>query len=88
MMIAAYLLIFMLLIANIAVTISICRADEYTRNQKLAQAAVVWLLPLAGSAVVYGVLHSSRETTQPKSGHVPETNTEGEYAGSSHGGEH
>jgi hypothetical protein len=88
MMIAAYIVISMLVIANVAVTLSIWRADEYTRNQRFAQAAVVWLLPFVGSAVVYGVLRSSREKIQLRSSHFPETNTEGEYAGQSHGAAH
>jgi ABC-type nickel/cobalt efflux system permease component RcnA len=88
MVIAVLFVVLILVIANIAVTLEIARADMYTRSQKLVQSAAVWLLPIVGAVVIYGVLRSNREHSESRSHHVPETSTEGEYVGQSHNAAH
>jgi hypothetical protein len=78
------LLFVCLAVTNIAVTLAIARSDAYTRNQKLIQSIVVWLLPVLGAVIIHTVYRSGRESSAKKSSHVAETNTEGEYAGQSH----
>lgn len=88
MTLALSVAVLILIIANVAVTMSIARTDVYTPNQKLAQLAIVWLLPILGAALIYAVLRSSREHSNSRSQHVSETNTEGEYVGQSHSAGH
>ena len=83
---ALTLAVLVLLVVNATVTVLIARATLYTRSQKLAQAGVVWVLPIAGAIIVFAVLRSNREHAEPRSQHVPETSTEGEFVGQSHGG--
>ena len=80
MMAIVTLLVAGLAILNVAVILAIVRTDVYSRNQKVVQSLVVWLLPVFGAVVVYAVYRSSREPSARKSHHVSETNTEGEYA--------
>jgi TRAP-type C4-dicarboxylate transport system permease small subunit len=78
--------VLVLLVVNATVTVLVARANWYTRNQKLAQSGVVWVLPVAGAIIVFAVLRSNREHVEPRSHHVPETSDAGEYVSQSHGG--
>jgi hypothetical protein len=49
MMLAISLLGLILVVSNVGVTLTIARSDSYTRNQKLLQSVIVWLLPIIGA---------------------------------------
>jgi hypothetical protein len=86
MTIALTMAVLVLTVFNAMVTFLVARADCYNRNQKLAQSSVVWVLPIVGAIIIFAVLRSNREHAEPRSHHVPESSTEGEFVGQSHGG--
>ncbi|WP_437571689.1 hypothetical protein [Sorangium sp. So ce542] len=59
------------IIAQAFVTARLWRSDLYSREQKLVQSALIWLMPIAGAVVVYAGLRQcddvSRLTPNPDS---------------------
>jgi len=51
------IVVFALLLANIAATIRVLRFEGSTRGQKFAQTLVVWLLPILGAGLVFALTH-------------------------------
>lgn len=49
-----------LIIINIAVSIFCLKRDDLSRFQKLSQASIVWIVPLFGAILVYGVVWTFR----------------------------
>jgi TRAP-type C4-dicarboxylate transport system permease small subunit len=52
--------IFAIIAISVVATLRIAASDVYTRSQKIAQIALVWVLPIAGAAIVLVVIASDR----------------------------
>jgi hypothetical protein len=63
--IIAYIVLVLLLIYQLWVTVSVCRADEYDSKQRNLQCAVIWLLPFFGALTCQLVLRSNRAPIKP-----------------------
>jgi len=51
-------LIATLVIGNLAVSLSLIRCHFYSRGQKLAQAIIVWLVPVLGAVGIWAFLRA------------------------------
>jgi cytochrome bd-type quinol oxidase subunit 2 len=49
------------------VTLRVARTGVYERAQKLAQAKLIWLVPVLGAALVMSVLHQEESAQRPRS---------------------
>jgi cytochrome bd-type quinol oxidase subunit 2 len=50
------------------VTLRVAKTGVYERAQKLAQAKLIWLVPVLGAALVMSVLHQEESAQRPRSG--------------------
>ncbi|MDC3962102.1 hypothetical protein [Polyangium jinanense] len=57
--IALVTLAVVVMLVQLGITVRLWRSDLYTRGQKIAQSAMIWLLPVVGAIVVYvGLRHT------------------------------
>lgn len=63
---AAYLALAVVIVAQAVVTALLWRSGLYLRGQKVAQSAVIWLVPIAGAAVVYAGLRHEEDVVSPR----------------------
>lgn len=68
------------LVANIWATVRLARAIEYSTEQKILQACIVWLLPFIGATVVLGMMLVDPTRKPPDPGYT-EPNSHGRYDG-------
>ncbi|MDI1450921.1 hypothetical protein [Polyangium sp. 6x1] len=61
------------MVVQIGITVRLWRSDLYTRGQKIAQSAMIWLLPVVGAIVVYVGLRHTDDVCRL------EPNSEGEH---------
>jgi hypothetical protein len=59
---------------NLIVTVRAFRADFLSRNQKVAQIFLVWLVPLLGAISISMFLRAHEKTSRSGSGYVPNEN--------------
>jgi hypothetical protein len=55
----------LLIIINLAVSFGVLRSASYSRNQKIAQVAFIFLLPVAGAAIVWLFLREASPSLSP-----------------------
>lgn len=60
---AMLLALLALTLINAAVTVAVARSGYYERRQLLAQAAIVWLIPVIGALIVGVFLRTQRESS-------------------------
>ena len=65
MVFLAVAIVIALVVAQALVTVRLWRSDLYTRSEKIAQSALVWLLPAGGSAIVYAALRQDDDVSRP-----------------------
>jgi hypothetical protein len=63
-------LLIAIVVLNAFVTVWLMRTEYLLPNQKLAQALVVWLVPLLGALGIAVVLYSNRERPHVRSNHI------------------
>jgi len=73
MEIALGILVAVVMLLQVGITVRLCRSDLYTRGQKIAQCAMIWLLPVVGAIVVYTGLRHTDDVPRR------EPNPEGEH---------
>jgi hypothetical protein len=75
-------------VANIGVSMFVWRSHYYSRQQKLVQCAIVWLLPVLGVVAVGVFLYSQRDNDMFDTRQYPHRNEESppEFADPSRGG--
>jgi hypothetical protein len=75
-------------VANIGVSVFVSRSHYYSREQKLVQCAIVWLLPLLGVVAVGVFLYCQRDNDMFDTRQFPNRNEESppEFADPSRGG--
>ncbi|WP_437968794.1 hypothetical protein WMF04_05635 [Sorangium sp. So ce260] len=61
------------ILAQAFVTERLWRSEMYSRDHKLAQSVLIWLLPIVGAIVVYAGLRQDDDVSRPT------PNTEREY---------
>ncbi len=54
------------LLAQSFITVRLWESDLYSRDQKLAQSIMIWILPIVGSIVVYAGLRQHNDVSQLK----------------------
>ncbi|AGP34008.1 hypothetical protein BE04_27655 [Sorangium cellulosum] len=52
-------------VAQAFITARLWRSDLYLREQKIAQSALIWLLPIVGAIVVYAGLRQQDDVSRP-----------------------
>jgi hypothetical protein len=57
-MIVLALLVVAAVVFQIWVTVRVSKSDLYERSEKLAQAKLIWLVPVLGAVIVFSVLQS------------------------------
>ena len=77
-----------LVVANVAASVATVKSGSFTRGQIVAQLALIWLLPVAGAALIAVVLFSdraprTRATPWVQPGSTPE-GTGGDLGGGHH----
>lgn len=60
----------LLIVINVAVCLKVFRSAAYGRSQKIAQAALVFLLPIAGATIVWLFLREASPTSSPMEEHL------------------
>lgn len=63
------LLVVAALAFQIGVTRRVHRSSLFDPQQKLAQTKLIWLVPIVGAAIVFGVVASEEEAMKPKREH-------------------
>ncbi|WP_437549639.1 hypothetical protein WME97_04025 [Sorangium sp. So ce367] len=53
------------ILAQAFITVRLWRSELYSRDQKLLQSALIWLLPVAGSFIVYSGLRQEDDVSRP-----------------------
>ncbi|WP_437976527.1 hypothetical protein WMF11_04315 [Sorangium sp. So ce295] len=53
------------ILAQVFITVRLWRSDLYSRDQKLLQSALSWLLPIAGCFIVYSGLRQEDDVSRP-----------------------
>lgn len=77
---ALYIAIALVLIANVVVNVGVFRATSYTHRQKLAQSALIWLVPIFGVIAVGLFLQQLAYVPERRPDHFPDR-TGGEGVG-------
>ena len=54
------------ILAQSFITVRLWKSDLYSRDQKLAQSMMIWILPVVGSIVVYVGLRQHDDVSQLK----------------------
>ncbi|KYG07359.1 hypothetical protein BE21_29710 [Sorangium cellulosum] len=52
-------------VAQAFITARLWRSDLYLSEQKIAQSALIWLLPIVGAIVVYAGLRQQDDVSRP-----------------------
>jgi hypothetical protein len=66
------------ILAQVFITVRLWRSELYSRDQKLLQSALIWLLPIAGSFVVYSGLRQEDDVSRPTPNTEMESDDESE----------
>ena len=61
-----------LIATNVFVTVSLWRSQFYSRGRRLAQLALIWVVPVLGSALVWYILREGSATRRATAGFVDE----------------
>jgi hypothetical protein len=61
-----------LVVANALVSVGVARASSYSPAQKTVQCAIVWLIPIIGVVLVWGVLRSQSGAFNATTGFEPQ----------------
>lgn len=79
MVIALWVLLIAVPMAQMGVTVRLWKSALYAREQQIAQTALIWLLPLIGAMIVYaGLRHAEDVRGLPAPGaNNPPTDQEG-----------
>ncbi|XXX78436.1 hypothetical protein WMF30_06655 [Sorangium sp. So ce134] len=52
-------------VAQALITARLWRSELYSRKQKVAQAVLIWILPVVGSILVYAGLRQGDDVSRP-----------------------
>ncbi|WP_437744282.1 hypothetical protein WMF39_04310 [Sorangium sp. So ce1504] len=63
--ILAWITVAAAILAQAFITVRLWRSELYSRDQKLLQSALIWLLPVAGSFIVYSGLRQEDDVSRP-----------------------
>ncbi|MDC0744868.1 hypothetical protein [Polyangium mundeleinium] len=64
--IALVILAAVVMLVQIGITVRLWKSDFYTRGQKIAQSAMIWLLPVVGVIVIYAGLRHADDVPRPE----------------------
>ncbi|WP_437486877.1 hypothetical protein [Sorangium sp. So ce1014] len=53
------------ILAQAVITARLWRSDLYSREHKLAQSVLIWILPVVGSILVYAGLRQDDDVSRP-----------------------